>query len=165
MSETYVECLVQGKSSFLMKILKVVLIAVTIACGLLGLMGFIAFLLIAVAAGVAAYFVFLNADVEYEYLYLDKEITVDKVMAKSTRKRVGTYKVERIEIFAPIKSYHLGDFKNRMVKEFDYSGGEGTQPDDRYVLYYEGGEKIILSPSKELVNAVRNVAPRKVFLD
>lgn len=165
MSDTYVECLVKGKSSFLMKILKVILIAITIACGLLGMMGFIAFLLIAVVAGIAAYFVFLNADVEYEYLYLDKEITIDKVMAKSTRKRVGTYKVERIEIFAPIKSYHLGDFKNRMVKEFDYSGGEITEPDDRYVLYYEGGEKIILSPSKELVNAVRNVAPRKVFLD
>lgn len=165
MSDTYVECLVKGKTSILMQVLKVVLIAITIACGLLGLMGFIVFLVIAVVAGAAAYFVFLNADIEYEYLYLDKEITVDKVMAKSTRKRVGTYKVERIEIFAPIKSYHIGDFKNRMVKEFDYSGGEVAEPDNRYVLYYEGGEKIILSPSREMVNAVRNVAPRKVFLD
>lgn len=116
MSDTYVECLVQRKASLLMKVLKVVLIAITIGCGLLGLMGIIEFLLIAIVAGIAAYFVFLNADIEYEYLYLDKEITIDKVMAKSTRKRVGTYKVERIEIFAPIKSYHLGDFKNRMVK-------------------------------------------------
>lgn len=165
MSDAYVECLVKGKTSILMKVLKVVLILITIGCGIFGLMGIIELLLIAVVAGIAAYFVFLNADIEYEYLYLDKEITVDKVMAKSTRKRVGTYKVERIEIFAPVNSYHLGDYKNRMVKELDCSGGEVNQPDDRYVLYYEGGEKLILSPSKELVNAVRNVAPRKVFLD
>lgn len=165
MSDAYVECLVKGKTSILMKVLKVVLILITIGFGVLGLLGKIKLLLIAIPAGIAAYFVYLNADIEYEYLYLDKEISVDKVMAKSVRKRVGTYKVDRMEIFAPIKSYHLGDFKNRMVKEVDYSGGEVNQPDDRYVLYYEGGEKLILSPSKELVNAVRNVAPRKVFLD
>lgn len=165
MSDIYVECLVKGKASLSMKILKVVLTAITIAAGVLGLMGVLELLLIAIVAGIAAYYVSLNAEIEYEYLYLDKEITVDKVLAQSKRKRVGTYKVERIEIFAPMKSYHLGDFKNRQVKEFDYGSCDVPEPDDRYVLYYEGGEKIILSPSRELVNAVRNVAPRKVFLD
>ena len=90
---------------------------------------------------------------------------MDKVMAKSKRKRVGTYQVDRIEILAPIKSYHLDNFKNRNVKVTDYSIGEELKPDLRYALYYEGGEKLILSPSEELVKAVRNVAPRKVFMD
>ena len=34
-------------------------------------------LLIGVICGVAAYFITLNADLEYEYLYVDKELTVD----------------------------------------------------------------------------------------
>ncbi len=165
MSDVYVECLVQAKASPLGKFLKFVLIAVAVVFGIMGVGGVLVAVLGAVAAGVGAYFVHLNTDIEYEYLYLDKELSVDKVMAKSKRKRVGTYQVERIEALAPIKSYHLDNYKNRMVKEIDYSIGEELQPDLRYALYYEGGEKIILSPSVELVKAMKNVAPRKVFMD
>ena len=100
---------------------------------------------------------------EYEYLYLDKELSVDKIMAKSKRKRVGTYSLDRMEVFAPVYSYHLDNFKNRQVKEKDYSIGEVLQPDGRYAMYYEGGEKILLSPNEELVKVLKNMAPRKVF--
>ena len=115
--------------------------------------------------GVAAYFVYLNADLEYEYLYLDKEITIDKVMAKSKRKKVAKYEVERMEILAPIKSWHMDGFKNRTVKTVDYSSGVENQPDLRYVMYYEGNLKVILEPSMEMVKAIKNIAPRKVFMD
>ena len=47
----------------------------------------------------------------------------------------------------------------------DYSIGVEKQPDERYVIYYEGNKKLILSPTKEFVEAVKNVAPRKVFMD
>ena len=52
---------------------------------------------------------------------------------------------------------------NRQVKEKDYSIGEVLQPDGRYAMYYEGGEKILLSPNEELVKVLKNMAPRKVF--
>lgn len=165
MSDVYVECLVQAKASALGKFLKFVLIAIAVVFGVMSIGGILVAVLGAVAAGVAAYFVHLNTDIEYEYLYLDKELSIDKVMAKTKRKRVGTYQLERIEIFAPIKSYHLDNFKNRNAKVVDYSIGEELQPDRRYVLYYEGGEKLILSPSEELVKAMKNVSPRKVFTD
>ena len=58
----------------------------------------------------------MYTDLEYEYLYLDKELSVDKIMAKSKRKRVGTYSLDRMEVFAPVYSYHLDNFKNRQVK-------------------------------------------------
>ena len=118
---------------------------------------------VALAAGVGAYFLNMYTDLEYEYLYLDKELSVDKIMAKSKRKRVGTYSLDRMEVFAPVYSYHLDNFKNRQVKEKDYSIGEVLQPDGRYAMYYEGGEKILLSPNEELVKVLKNMAPRKVF--
>ena len=90
---------------------------------------------------------------------------MDKVLAKSKRKRVATYSVDRMEILAPIKSHQLDNYKNRNVKEKDFSIGEVCQPDLRYAMYYEGGEKLILSPSEALVKAIKNVAPRKVFMD
>lgn len=165
MSDVYVECLIQAKASPLGKFFKFILIAVAVVLGIMSVGGILVAVLGAVAAGVGAYFVHLNTDIEYEYLYLDKELSVDKVMAKSKRKRVGTYTIEKMEAFAPIKSYHLDNYKNRTVKEVDYSIGEELLPDKRYALYYEGGVKVILSPSEELVKAMKSVAPRKVFTD
>jgi hypothetical protein len=166
MNEAYVECLVKAKSSTLLKFLQVGLIIVTALFGFVGITFMIwPALLIAVAAGVGAYFAYINADIEYEYLYLDKEITIDKVMAKTNRKRVGVFTLERMEVFAPVKSYHLDNFKNRNVKVLDYSIGVEEQPDLRYALYYEGGIKLILSPSEEMIKVLKNVAPRKVVTD
>ena len=115
MNETYVEWLVKRKTPAYMTLLKILTIMLTVCFVLLGFF-LLPAMIIAVLLGVAAYFVYLNSDVEYEYLYVDKELTVDKVMAKSRRKRVATYDLGKIEILAPIKSWHLDNYKNRTDK-------------------------------------------------
>lgn len=164
MSESYVECLVKQKQSGMARFFKVFLIVLTVILAIAMFVIPFAFLF-ALAAGFGAYAVNLFTDLEFEYLYLDRELVVDKVMAKTRRKRVATYSVDRIEVLAPIKSYHLDNFKNRNVKAKDYSIGEELKPDRRYVMYYEGGEKIILSPTEEMIKVMKNVAPRKIFND
>ena len=164
MNDAYVECLVKQKTSLKAKFFKVFLIVLAVLCFLAVPFIYIAFFLMLLAAG-GAYLVHMFTNLEYEYLYLDRELVVDKVMAKSRRKRVATYSLDRIEILAPIKSHHLDNYNNRSVKIKDYSIGEELKPDLRYAMYYEGGEKIILSPSPELVQVMRNVAPRKIFSD
>ena len=114
MSDSYVECLVKAKQPTWAKILKVLLIALTVLSCLV-MFVFIIFLPVALAAGVGAYFLNMYTDLEYEYLYLDKELSVDKIMAKSKRKRVGTYSLDRMEVFAPVYSYHLDNFKKPPV--------------------------------------------------
>lgn len=166
MSDTYVECLVKRKQSPAAGFFKVLLIVITVIMAVLTLVFvYLPALILGLVTCAAAYFVNLYTDLEYEYLYLDKEIQVDKVMAKSRRKRVAAYSVDRMEILAPINSYNLDNYRNRKVKEKDFSIGEELKPDLRYAMYYDGGEKIILSPSKEFVKALKNVAPRKVFTD
>lgn len=166
MSETYVECLVAGKASGLMKFLRVFLWVLAVLFFLIGMgTGIILGDILAIAVGVGAYFIGMNANVEYEYLYLDKEITIDKVLNKSKRKRVGVYAVDKIEAFAPIKSYHLDDYKKRQVKVLDFSCGEERKPDKRYCMYYNGEKKLILEPSEEMIKVLKSVAPRKVFMD
>lgn len=166
MSDAYVECLVQAKAPVWGRFLKFFLIGLTVVCGLaMFVIPYVMILILAVAAGIGAYFAGYLAEVEYEYLYLDRELAVDKIMAKSKRKRVATYSLDRVEIFAPVKSYRLDNYRNRQVKEKDYSVGEELKPDKRFVMYYEGGEKILFSPSEELVKVMKNVTPRKVFSD
>ena len=164
-SDTYVECLVAHKSSPIMKFLKILLIMLAVAFVFLGLLGTFAALILGIVFGGLAYFVSQQCTIEYEYLYLDREISIDRIMARSKRKKVATFDVEKMEILAPINSYHLDDYKNRQIKPTDYSSGVAKQPDRRYVFFYEGQKKVILEPSSEFVKAVYNVAPRKVFTD
>lgn len=165
MSDTYVECLVKAKAPVIYKILQVLCIALTVIFAVSMLFTSYIGLLLAVAAGAGAYFAGLQANVEYEYLYLDRELTVDKVMAQTKRKRVASYSLSSMEIVAPFHSYHLDNYKNRQVKVRDFSIGQELKPDLRYAIYYEGGEKIIFSPSEEMIKVMRNAAPRKVFTD
>lgn len=164
MSDVYVECLVPSKASGLVKVLRVILFLLTVLFFFTMLLFPVAILL-AIASGVGFYFANLNSKLEYEYLYLDRELTVDKILSQTKRKRVAVYSIDRMEIFAPINSQHLDSFKNRNVKIVDYSVGQELQPDLRYAMYYEGGVKMILSPSEAMVKALKNVAPRKVFND
>ncbi len=164
MNDVYVECLVKQKTSLKARILQIFLIVLAVIFFFATPFVYAAFFLMLLAAG-GAYLVYLFTNLEYEYLYLDRELTVDKVMARSRRKRIGTYGLDRIEIMAPVNSHRLDSYKNRPVKVKDYSVGEELQPDLRYAMYFEGGEKIILSPSPELIKAMKNAAPRKIFSD
>ena len=165
MSESYIEVMVQRKPSGTMLFLKYLLAGLAVVSFMASFVLGHLLIILAIAFGVGAYFVGMNANIEYEYLYLDKEITIDKVMNKSKRKRVGVYQVDKMEILAPLKSYHLDSFKNRQVKELDYSSGVAGQPETRYCFYYEGSQKIIFEPNDEFIKLVKNVAPRKVFTD
>lgn len=164
MNDSYVECLVARKKSGLMGLLKGVLIVLTVILVLMGMVLF-PFLIAAAVTGVGAYFATMYASMEFEYLYVDREITVDKVLNKSRRKKGEKFDVGRIEILAPIKSWHLDSYKNRQFKLTDYSSGIEGQPDRRFAMIYDGGRKVLLEPSAEFVKAVQSVAPRKVFFD
>ena len=166
MSEAYVECLVKAKGAFVFKILRALLYALcavaflsmVIGTGVIGV-------ILGLALGAAGYYVGMLGDVEYEYLYIDKELSVDKILAQTRRKKVATYTMERMEIMAPIKSYRLDNYKNRQTKDIDYSIGYEDKPDKRYVFYYEGGERIIIIPSEEMIKIMKNANPRKVYSD
>lgn len=165
MNETYVECMVKRKKNGLLTVLKVLLIVIAVFAFLIGSIGSIIFYIIAVAAGVGAYFVGLNASLEYEYLYVDRQLSVDKILAKSRRKKVETFDLGRMEILAPIKSWHMDEFKNRQLKDVDYSSGVEEKPDKRYCMIYNGEKRVIFEPNAEMVAAIKSIAPRKVFTD
>lgn len=164
MNETYVEWLVKRKTPAYMKLLRILFIMLTVCFVLIGLI-LIPALLIGIALGVVSYFIYMNSELEYEYLYVDRELTVDKVMAKSKRKRVAVFNLDKMEIVAPVKSFHLDNYKNRNDKISDYSSGEEKQPDKRYVFYYDGQKKVIFEPNEEMIKAMQFAAPRKVFKD
>lgn len=165
MSESYVECLVKHKTPTVKVFLKMLFLALAVLFVLLFFaVGFPAFIMAAVC-GVLSYFMTLECNVEYEYLYVDREISIDKISAQKRRKTVEKLNTEKIEILAPVKSWHLDEYKNRQLKVRDYSVGYEAQPDKRYMLVYNNEMKVLLSPNTAFITAVKNVAPRRVFTD
>ena len=165
MSEVgYIECMVACKPKPLMIFLKFLLIMLAVAAFLLTNYSFF-FIFLCIGLGAGAYFAGMNASIEYEYQYCDREITIDRIYNKSRRKNVAKYETDRIEILAPARSYRLAEFNNKNYKDLKYDSGEEKQPDPRYVMIYDGRERITFEPNAELVEAVRGVAPRKVFRD
>lgn len=161
----YVECMSRPRSVTLMKFLKILCIMLLIGFILIGFVtgNLIAFIIVLLSAA-GIWFFGLRCSIEFEYQYIDRELTVDKIFNKSTRKQAAVYKTDNMEILAPIKSYHLDEYKNRQFQTIDYSAGE-DQPDPRYVMILEGNKRLILEPSEGMVKALKNVYPRKVFTD
>lgn len=164
MNETYKELLVKKESGLKDKFLRVICLVATIMLGMISfLTGNIGIFIITVGLGVLTYFVFMWTDLEYEYVYLDKEITVDKIMGKTKRKRVATIDVNKMEILAPANSHELDSYKNRQVKPTDYSAGHDLPEMKLYNMYYDGNAKFVLNLDEEFVKTVKGIAPRKVF--
>lgn len=165
MSESYVECLIKHKTPTVKVFLRILFIVLCVLFVLMILMVGLPALLMAIVCGALSYFMALECSVEYEYLYVDRELSIDKISAQRKRKTVEKLNMEKIEILAPVNSWHLDEYKNRQLKQKDYSVGYEAQPDKRYMLIYNNEMRVLLSPNTALIAAMKNVAPRKVFTD
>lgn len=166
MNESYKELLVKKDKGAKEAMLRVACVIPTVLAALLVfLTGNMIVFIIVIVLGVLDYFVFQWTDIEYEYLYLDKEITVDKIMAKTRRKRVTTVDVDKVEIIAPEKSHQLDSYRNRQAKVMDFSAGHDLPEQKLYWVFYEGNQKILMNFTEDFVKTIKGIAPRKVFTD
>ncbi len=165
MNETYVECLVKHKTSPIFKILKVVFIVLCVLCVLECSQYGILALILAVLAGLAAFYMGRLSSVEYEYLYLDKEINVDKIMNKSNRKRVASYSLEKMDIIAPYSSHRLDGHKARNLSVKNYGAADNDEENKDYAFVYENKLIVVFTPSEKMINAIKSAAPFKTYTD
>lgn len=160
-----IEVMVRKKTPIVMKLCQYILVILTVlfflSSFLFGLLG----MLLAIAAGVGAYFVGLRSMIEYEYTYFDKELDVDVIYSMQKRKHLQTYDLTQLEVLAPVGSYHLDSYKNRTVKAKDFSTHLPQNEKNVYEMYLGGSDKVIFEPTPELIRTIANIAPRKVFTE
>lgn len=129
------------------------------------IIGYAFFILGFILIVVYFYFILPGTDIEYEYLYLDKEITVDKILGKEKRKTMGVYELDNIELMCPVDSKR-GAYQNGGVsRTYDYSSGVPSDEHKPYAIFYAGNVKIVLDLPVDFVKMVQTNAPRKVFMD
>lgn len=165
MNDGYEEILVKRQKSASDMLLRGLVIALAVVPVIVGVL-FVSplFLLIGAVIGVLGYYLILpNFDLEYEYLYVNGDIDIDKIMSKRKRKRVGSFTKDNLEIMAPTGSDQLASYvKNGKV--LDYTSGDPQKKTWTLVFGSERTSEIVkLELTDTIAQDMRRYAPRKVF--
>jgi len=167
MSESYVEYLIQRKISPAKTVIKYWLYTVTVLCFIIGLLGFPTLLLFGLILAIISYFFGRNTNVEFEYLFLGKDLSVDRILGRSKRKRMHEFDIGRMEILAPADSHRLDSYVNNK-KYVTYDFASNKDDAEKYCFIYEGDNevsKVYIDITEELLACFRSISPRKVFTD
>ena len=166
MSDLYSEVLVKKEQTWKDKLVKGGLIALVVIFAVAGIIIPILFF-VAIALGIAAYFIIPGTDLEFEYLFVNGELDIDKIMSKSKRKRVKSLNLSECDIMAPLNSHRMDYYNsNQKLKVLDFSSGNSEHK--RFAIIVRDGAdtcKVIFEPDETLAKTMRNTAPSKVFLD
>lgn len=160
MSDFYTEKLVKKQQGTKELIIKAVLVAVAvtsvISIFLLRVIFFIPVIIIALVI-----FAIYQMDVEYEYLYVNGDLDIDKITHKSRRKRKFSASVDDMEFLAPLGDPGLHSYSQ--AKVLDYSSGR--QDADVYAMIVrQNGElvELMFEPDETILEGMWMMAPRKV---
>ncbi len=160
MSDIYTEQLLKKQSSGKDKEIKVLLVILTLGIVIMALGNPVWLLGVFIMAAVDVW-LFRSLDVEYEYLYINGNLDIDKIMSKSRRKKAFEMEITDLEVMAPKGAAELRLYQS--LKARDYSSGS---KDGRLyeMIVIKNGEKkrIIFEPNDVIVDGMSMMAPRKV---
>lgn len=166
MSDLYTEVIVKRKPTVKDIILKSLLIAGSVLALLafvgMGIIGFVIF----IAFAIADYFLLPTFNLEFEYLYVNGELDIDKIMSKQKRKRAYSADVSNLELLAPSNSHALDSYnRNNSIKTLDFSSRDPQNKTYTMIIKGEKGlERVIFEPNDIMLNDIKRVRPREVNL-
>ena len=167
MTDMYSELLVKKEQTVKDQAIKILLIFLLVFTAIAGLILTPLAWVLTIGLGIAAYFVLPLLDLEYEYVFVNGELDIDRIASKAKRKRMKSFDLAKMEIMAPVNSHRM-DYQNHNtnMKVLDFSSGNSQHkifamiiPDDTTVY------RVLLEPDKELLDNIARSFPRKVFLD
>ncbi len=161
MNDFYTEQLVKKQTDMKDILIKAILVSATIVSFLIILMYPVGLILPVLMIALDV-FMFRRLNVEYEYMFLNGELDIDKIMNKAKRKSLFSANVADMELLAPADSAELNQYRNARTLDFSSHTGQGKV----YVLVLSGqGEmkKVLFEPNETIVEGFYMLAPRKVI--
>lgn len=117
-----------------------------------------------VVAGIVflVYYLVKRTDIEFEYILTNKELDIDRITAKSRRKRIFTIDFSTIDICAPV-STHKSEFARQVYKTIDCTGMGVEEVYFVDITSETGTTRILIEPPKEFIESVYKFNPSKIF--
>lgn len=164
MNETYAEYLVRRKTPVYAYILNVVMGALTLVSIFLALTTGVLSVILMFVCGFFTYLSYRNTRVEYEYLFVTGQLSIDKILGRATRRKVFECTMEEIQIIAPSDSDVLKDYRLQNQKTLDLSSGiSGARTYTAVIQSGASNTKLIFEPNDKMLQCFRQTAPRKVI--
>lgn len=117
-----------------------------------------------VVAGIffLVFYLIKRTDIEFEYILTNKELDIDRITAKSRRKRVYTIDFSAVDICAPVAT-HKSELARQAYKTIDCTGmGVG----DVYfadITSETGVTRVLFEPPVDFIESVKRYNPSKIF--
>ena len=121
-------------------------------------------LLIEVAIIFFAILFIKRTSVEYEYILTNNELDIDKILAKSNRKRLITINFGDIEICAPVTHDSFKSTQN-IAKTLDCTGTGSGQIYFIDLATEKGKTRVLIEPPVSYIENARRYNPSKIFVD
>ncbi len=162
MNDTYIELLVKKPDSKTATLLHKLMIGVGAVLFLAGLFTYLVFMLLGLVLLIGSIIPMLFTDIEYEYLLLGKEFTVDRIRKKENRKTVADYDLGTMVVMAPKGSEQLKRYEQLKVVDYSSDSEEGN-PYEIVVDGKAGKVRVLVDTTQELVDTIRRMSPRNVY--
>ncbi len=122
-------------------------------------------LMLLVVFVVCTVLLFKYYDAEYEYSLMDGELTVDKIMARTMRKRCGVYSMSKAVLAATPGSQDALRMEYKQLRTSDYTANDGS--DGVVVVYtYDASNEMVrvfIQPDEKLLAALSEAVPKGTF--
>lgn len=166
MTDNYVELLIKRKTSPMVKALHFSGILMGVFQLLLLVLSHAWFFVFSGAFFIGlAYLIAYMGNVEYEYLYLDKQFSIDRIYNRKKRKKAAEYDLQtQLEVLAPAGSGYLQDVRDKVSRVKNFTSGKADACIYEMVVH-EGKELwlIKIEMTDELWEQLYMTAPRKVY--
>lgn len=162
MGDSYTEQLVKQKTTMATTLKKIALILGVVICILVAMLVPVLVILPAIGIMVVYFFWKRLSSLEFEYIYYNGDLDIDRIMGMEARKRVFSTNAKEMEVLAPTGSIELQPYQN--LKVLDYSTNTGNPTYELVAKVKEQNVRVIFEPNDTILDGMRMYAPRKVFL-
>jgi hypothetical protein len=165
MDEVFVEQIIKvrtGIKGWIFRVLSVIAVLIGIMSMLiLGILGFT----ITVLLAYGAYMIWSYTSLEYEYSFLNGELSVDKIMGQRKRKHMDSFDIKDAEIVAPAFSEQVVRASHNAVVK-DYSSKTGANTVYAMVVNNSNGKyKVVFEPGEKVINAMYHIRANVVKIE
>ena len=162
--DNFYEQLLTTKEHFTYKVADVLMyLLVILGVASLIILGQFLLFIVFVLTAVGIFFAKKNLFIEYEYIFTNGEIDIDKIFEMKKRKRIISFNIKDVEIIAKDNSQYIKDFINKPNKVINlyppnYNGQIFV------AILNKGAEMIMIkfAPDEKILNLAFKYNPRAI---
>ena len=160
MTDTFVEQLVKRRATIETALKKAALVSVTLFAAFMAL-SLPIFFLVTIGLIFLDSFLFKRMNLEFEYSYFNGELDIDKIFNRASRKKVFSTDIKKMEVLAPVGHDNLNGYQR--LKVYDFTSKNTDSKVYEMVTPYKGElVRVWFEPNENMLDSIRNIAPRKV---